>query len=131
MSKFMRRNMDATACQVNARSASGVASGATWRYHPIESGLQDCRRPSPCPMRFLEMKIRVLRPQNRWKTWNVQHRTSNAEVSEDSRCRSMFGVGCPMLDVLLASWGASFRFCARIGTMNGEARLRRALISNG
>src|SRR2546430_17728998 len=30
----------------------------------------------------------------RWKTSNVQHRTSNAEVSEDSLCHSMFGVGC-------------------------------------
>ena len=35
------------------------------------------------------------------KTSNVQHRTSNAEVSEDSRCHSMFGVGCSMLDVPL------------------------------
>src|SRR2546422_5867977 len=30
----------------------------------------------------------------RWKASNVQHRTSNAEVSEDSLCHSMFGVGC-------------------------------------
>src|SRR2546422_7043613 len=33
------------------------------------------------------------------ETSNVQHRTSNAEVSKDSRCHSMFGVGCSMLDV--------------------------------
>ena len=28
-----------------------------------------------------------------------QHRTPNAEMSKDSRCHSMFGVGCSMLDV--------------------------------
>src|SRR5437899_11371054 len=33
---------------------------------------------------------------SREKTSNVQHRTPNAEVSEDSRCHSMFGVGCSM-----------------------------------
>src|SRR2546430_12925484 len=55
---------------------------------------------------------------NRGKTSNIQHRTQNADVSEDSRCHSMFGVGCSMFDVPLGSCGASFRFCARIGTMN-------------
>src|SRR2546430_12187286 len=48
---------------------------------------------------FPEMKIRALKPLNRGKTSNIQHRTPNAEVSEDSRCHSMFGVGCSMLDV--------------------------------
>jgi len=48
---------------------------------------------------FSEMKIRALKPLNRGKTSNVQHRTPNAEVSEDSRRHSMFGVGCSMLDV--------------------------------
>src|SRR3989442_5856677 len=43
-------------------------------------------------------------PLNRGKTSNIQHRTSNAEVSEVSRCHSMFGVGCSMLDVPLGSW---------------------------
>src|SRR5439155_23868359 len=41
--------------------------------------------------------MRICRPRCekcRWKTSNVQHRTSNAEVSEDSLCHSMFGVGC-------------------------------------
>src|SRR2546430_17544848 len=57
-------------------------------------------------------------PQNRGKTSNVQHRTSNAEVSEDSRCHSMFSVGCSMLDVLPASWRASTIPESRIGTMN-------------
>src|SRR5438046_3428468 len=36
-------------------------------------------------------------PLNRGKTSNIQHRTSNAEVIEDSRCdvrRWMFNVGC-------------------------------------
>ena len=28
------------------------------------------------------------------KTLNVQHRIPNAEAREDSRCHSMFGVGC-------------------------------------
>ena len=28
-----------------------------------------------------------------------QHRTPNAEMSKDSRCHSMFGVGCSALDV--------------------------------
>src|SRR2546423_10040911 len=53
---------------------------------------------------FPEMKIRALKPLNRGKTSNVQHRTPNAEVSEDSRCHSMFGVGCSMLDVPPGSW---------------------------
>src|SRR5438105_2087032 len=57
-------------------------------------------------------------PQNRGKTSNVQHRTSNAEVSEDSRCHSMFSVGCSILDVLPASWRASTIPESRIGTMN-------------
>src|SRR2546421_606543 len=36
-----------------------------------------------------------LKPLNRGKTSNIQHRTPNAEVSEDSRCHSwMFDVGC-------------------------------------
>src|SRR5437660_11767715 len=30
----------------------------------------------------------------------------------------MLGVGCSMLDVRPGSWEASFRFCARIGTIN-------------
>src|SRR5437660_4064663 len=65
------------------------------------------------------MKIRALKPQNRWKTSNVQHRTSNAEVSEDSRCHSMFGLGCSMLDVPLGSWvGRTSRIWTRIGAMN-------------
>ena len=42
------------------------------------------------------MNILALKPLSRGKTSNVQHRTSNAEVSEDSRCHSMFGVGCSM-----------------------------------
>src|SRR5437016_13926082 len=45
-------------------------------------------------------------PQNRGKTSNVQHRTSNAEVSEDSRCHSMFGVRCSVFDV-----GCSCYYC--------------------
>src|SRR2546428_9206740 len=53
---------------------------------------------------FHEMKIRALKPLDRGKTSNIQHRTPNAEVSEDSRCHSMFGVGCSMLDVPLGSW---------------------------
>src|SRR2546428_498333 len=43
------------------------------------------------------MKIRALRPLNSWKTPNLQHRTPNAEVSEDSR-------GHSMLEVLPGSW---------------------------
>src|SRR5438105_1004550 len=62
-------------------------------------------RPSPSGKDFLEKKIRVPDLLNRGKTSNVQHRTSNAEVSEDSRCHSMFGVGCSMFDVALGSWG--------------------------
>src|SRR5437016_4034071 len=42
---------------------------------------------------------------SRGKTSNVQHRTSNAEVSKDSRCHSMFGVGYSMLDVPLVHGG--------------------------
>jgi len=56
---------------------------------------------------FPEMKIRAFKPLNRGKTSNVQHRTPNAEMSEDSRCHSMFGVGCSMLgssvEVLLSN----------------------------
>src|SRR5205814_6949060 len=33
-------------------------------------------------------------PPNRGRTSKVQHRTPNAEVKEDSRCHSMFDVGC-------------------------------------
>ncbi|PYL00535.1 MAG: hypothetical protein DME19_04825 [Verrucomicrobia bacterium] len=43
---------------------------------------------------FPETKIRALNLLNRVKTSSIQHRTPNAEVSEDSRCHSMFGVGC-------------------------------------
>src|SRR2546422_393532 len=46
-----------------------------------------------------ERKFRALNHLNRGKTSKVQHRTSNAEMSEDPRCHSMFGVGCSMLDV--------------------------------
>src|SRR2546429_6204946 len=78
------------------------------------------RPPSPHPMGrdFPEMKIRAFKPLNRGKTSNIQHRTPNAEMSEDSRCHAMFGVGCSMLDVPRGSWKAPFRFSARIGTMN-------------
>src|SRR2546430_17711321 len=51
----------------------------------------------------------ALEPLNRGKTSNVQHRTPNAEVSEDSRCHSMFGVGGSMLDGPLGSWGGRVR----------------------
>src|SRR5437660_11851123 len=54
-----------------------------------------------CGRDFPEMNIRALKHLNRGKTSNLQHRTPNAEVSEDSRCHSMFGVGCSMLDVPL------------------------------
>src|SRR5437588_11846422 len=67
---------------------------------------------------FPEMKIRALKPLNRGKTSNLQHRTPNAEVSEDSRCHSMFGVGCSMLDVRRASWVVSTVFQPLIGAMN-------------
>src|SRR5437879_4098769 len=40
--------------------------------------------------------IRMLKAPNRWKTLNIQHRTPNVEVSEDSRCRSMLDVRCWM-----------------------------------
>ncbi|PYJ83823.1 MAG: hypothetical protein DME22_14650 [Verrucomicrobia bacterium] len=53
------------------------------------------------------MKIRALNPLNRGKTSNIQHRKTNAEVSEDSRCHSMFGVGRSMLDVRPGSWRAN------------------------
>src|SRR5213082_1898940 len=64
-----------------------------------ERGLSRNLPPHPFPLpqwgrEFPEMKIRALKPLNRGKTSNIQHRTSNAEVSEDSRCHSMFGVGC-------------------------------------
>src|SRR5438874_6252200 len=60
----------------------------------------------------------TLKHLSRGKTSNVQHRTPNAEVSENSSCHSMFGVGCSMLDVPLGSWRAPFRFSACTGTMN-------------
>jgi len=53
--------------------------------------------------------IRMLKAPNRWKTLNIQPRTPNVEVSEDSRCYSMFGVGCSMLDVPPGSWKAPGR----------------------
>src|SRR2546423_328145 len=77
------------------------------------------------------MKIRPLKPPNRERTSNVEHQTSKAEVSEVWRGHSMFGVGCSTFDVPLGSRVASFRFCACIGTVNGGARLRRALTSYG
>ena len=39
-------------------------------------------------------------------------------MSKDSRCHSMFCVGCSMLDVPRGSWKAPFRFLVCIGTMN-------------
>src|SRR5438270_12063498 len=50
--------------------------------------------PQPLGRDFPGMNIRASKPLSRGKT-------SNAEVSEDSRCHSMFGVGCSMLDVPL------------------------------
>src|SRR6267378_3944461 len=87
--------------------------------------------PSPHRMgrEFPEMKIRALKPLNRGKTSNVQHRTPKAEVSEEFRCHSMFGVGCSMLDVPLGSWGLPRFAPPCIRAMNGGARLRRAPIS--
>src|SRR5437879_9409897 len=86
-------------CQLNKAGCGKRDLGTTTLSSPVCKISED---PSPCPfpIRWGEiprMKIRALKPQNRWKTSNVQHRTSNAEVSEDSRCHSMF-------DVLLASW---------------------------
>src|SRR5437763_203462 len=49
--------------------------------------------------RFLLNEDSRVESPNRGKTSNVQPRTSNAAVSEDSPCHSMFGVGCSMLDV--------------------------------
>src|SRR5439155_10919423 len=72
-----------------------------------------CEPQQSKPGDFPEMKIRALIPLNRGKTSNVQHRTPNAEMGEDSRCHSMFGVGCSMLDVPLASWRAPFVFRMR------------------
>src|SRR5207249_530945 len=46
-------------------------------------------------------RVATTSPSNRGKTSNIQHRTSKAEMSKDSRCHSMFGVGCSMLDVPL------------------------------
>jgi len=46
---------------------------------------------------FHEMKIRAFKPAEPGKTSNVQHRTPIAEVSEESRGHSMFGVGCSMM----------------------------------
>src|SRR5207302_1834156 len=51
-----------------------------------------------------EMKIRAFETPNRGKTSNVQHPTPNPEVREDSRCYSMLGVGCSMLNVPPGSW---------------------------
>ncbi len=47
------------------------------------------------------------------ETSNVQHRTPNAEASEDSRCHSMFEVECSS-----GFMGSPLSFFARIGTMN-------------
>src|SRR5207302_7324799 len=59
--------------------------------------------PQPLGRDFHGMNIRASKPLSRGKTSNVKHRTSNAAVSEDSRCHSMFGVGCSMLDVPLTT----------------------------
>src|SRR5947199_5391431 len=51
----------------------------------------------------------TLKHLSRGKTSNVQHRTPNAEMSKDSRCHSMFGVGCSMLDVRCFPWAQGFQ----------------------
>ena len=48
-----------------------------------------------------------LSPPEPRETSNVQHRTTNVEVNEDSRCHSMFGAGCSMSDVPPSSWGGN------------------------
>src|SRR5438128_11589672 len=67
--------------------------------------------------RFLG-KISRIEPLNQGKTSNIEHRTPNAEVSEGSRCHSMFGVGRSMLDVRPGSWVVPTVFQPRIGTLN-------------
>src|SRR5437660_9377338 len=75
--------------------------------------------------------IRTLKAPNRWKTLNIQHRTPNIEVSEDSRCRSMFGVGCSMLDVPPGSWKAPGQFGWLLGRRSAARNILLVREGNG
>ena len=72
--------------------------------------------PSPSPKEeragerrpfFISFPSLQLSPPEPRETSNVQHRTTNVEVNEDSRCHSMFGAGCSMSDVPPSSWGGN------------------------
>src|SRR2546430_487080 len=77
---------DTTSNQTVTYPANDATAGRTTSFGP----------PIPCSQ---TVGPPTLKPPNRGRTSNVEHPTSNAEVSEDSRCPSMFGVGCSMLDV--------------------------------
>src|SRR2546423_11769008 len=91
-----------------ARPLSGSRRSRVGRADSDQQPLP--HHPFPLPRwgtEFPEKRIRALKPLNRGKTSNVQHRTPNAEVGEEARCHSMFGVGCSMLDVPPGSWGGN------------------------
>src|SRR5256714_15021294 len=75
------------------------------------------------------MKMRAFELLNRGKTSNVQHRTPNAEVREDSHCHSVFGVGCSALDVPLGSWGGRERGADLVSWSRCASKFWRFLLS--
>src|SRR5256885_15126625 len=80
------------------RLSAGRVPARTGRFHRTDARRSGCSGGRALSIAGRPLRILIapcaLEPLSRWKTPNVQHRTSNAEVSEDSSCHSMFSVGC-------------------------------------
>ena len=115
------------------RLSAGRVPARTGRFHRTDARRSGCSGGRALSIAGRPLRILIapcaLEPLSRWKTPNVQHRTSNAEVSEDSSCHSMFSVGCSMLDVPLSAWKASTNPESRSGTMNRRRTGARTALS--
>src|SRR2546425_10737380 len=61
-------------------------------------------------------------------SWGVNRRRTGARTAMSASFLDLIRADMAVRAPLHGSREASFRFCARIGTMNGGARIRRALI---